>query len=151
VQLPIRGELAHFHEDPALGHERVHQRANAPRVGLSCRLGRSAVRKRADEKRRFWKIGHLASKVGIALARRLHQLCERTVLIKRPPFGGHVTARFRGGLSTSDFLVPVNWVQYSPEGLAQLAPVVDALAEAEDLPAHARAVRVRLGEEGGAA
>jgi histidinol dehydrogenase len=58
------------------------------------------------------------------------------------PTGG--TARFAGGLRTDDFLVPVNWVQYSPGGLAALAPVVDALAEAEDLPAHARAVRARL-------
>jgi histidinol dehydrogenase len=62
------------------------------------------------------------------------------------PTGG--AARFRGGLSTSDFLVPVNWVQYSAEGLAQLAPVVDALAEAENLPAHARAVRVRTDDAG---
>jgi histidinol dehydrogenase len=54
------------------------------------------------------------------------------------------TARFTGGLSTSDFLVPVNWVQYSREGLATLAPVVAALGEAEDLPAHVRAVKVRL-------
>jgi histidinol dehydrogenase len=62
------------------------------------------------------------------------------------PTGG--SARFRGGLSTTDFLVPVNWVQYSSEGLAQLAPVVDALAAAEDLPAHARAVRARVGDAG---
>jgi histidinol dehydrogenase len=58
------------------------------------------------------------------------------------PTGG--TARFTGGLSTSDFLVPVNWVQYSHKGLAALAPVVAALGEAEDLPAHVRAVQVRL-------
>jgi histidinol dehydrogenase len=64
------------------------------------------------------------------------------------PTGG--TARFTGGLSTSDFLVPVNWVQYSREGLAALAPVVAALGEAEDLPAHVRAVQVRLGEGGAA-
>ena len=62
------------------------------------------------------------------------------------PTGG--SARFRGGLSTSDFLLPINWVQYSPAGLAQLAPVVDALAAAEDLPAHARAVRARVGDGG---
>jgi histidinol dehydrogenase len=58
------------------------------------------------------------------------------------PTGG--TARFTGGLTTSDFMVPVNWVEYSPEALADLAPVVDALSTAEDLPAHARAVRMRL-------
>ncbi len=60
------------------------------------------------------------------------------------------TARFTGGLRTDDFLVPVNWVAYDRESLADLAPVVYALGEAEDLPAHARAAFVRLdGEEGG--
>jgi histidinol dehydrogenase len=58
------------------------------------------------------------------------------------PTGG--TARFTGGLSTEDFLVRVNWVEYGREALAGLAPTVDALARAEDLPAHARAVRARL-------
>jgi histidinol dehydrogenase len=58
------------------------------------------------------------------------------------PTGG--TARFTGGLRTDDFFVPVNWVQYTPESLAGLAPVVDALGAAEDLPAHVRAVRIRL-------
>ena len=58
------------------------------------------------------------------------------------PTGG--TARFTGGLRTDDFLVPVNWVAYDREALADLAPVVDALGDAEDLPAHARAARVRL-------
>jgi histidinol dehydrogenase len=58
------------------------------------------------------------------------------------PTGG--TARFTGGLSTEDFLVRVNWVEYGREALAGLAPTVDALATAEDLPAHARAVRARL-------
>lgn len=65
------------------------------------------------------------------------------------PTGG--TARFTGGLSTSDFLVPVNWVEYSRRGLAALAPVVAALGEAEDLPAHVRAVEVRLEGGGGRA
>lgn len=58
------------------------------------------------------------------------------------PTGG--TARFAGGLSTEDFVVRVNWVEYGREALADLLPVVDALAEAEDLPAHAAAVRARL-------
>lgn len=61
------------------------------------------------------------------------------------PTGG--TARFAGGLRTDDFLVPINWVEYDRAELADLAPVVDALGEVEDLPAHAHAVRVRL--EGG--
>ena len=54
------------------------------------------------------------------------------------------TARFAGGLSTSSFLVPVNWVEYDEAALAALAPSVQALADAEDLPAHGRAVAVRL-------
>ena len=58
------------------------------------------------------------------------------------PTGG--TARFTGGLRTDDFFVPVNWVQYTRDALADLADVVEALGAAEDLPAHVRAVRVRL-------
>ena len=54
------------------------------------------------------------------------------------------TARFNGGLSTTSFLVPVNWVAYDEDALADLAPTVDAFAAAEDLPAHARAVQIRL-------
>ena len=57
------------------------------------------------------------------------------------------TARFAGGLSTASFLVPVNWVEYDDEALAELAPSVMTLSAAEDLPAHGRAVTVRL--EGG--
>jgi histidinol dehydrogenase len=58
------------------------------------------------------------------------------------PTGG--TARFTGGLRTDDFLVPINWVEYSRAALAALEPVVAALGEAENLPAHVRAVRARL-------
>ncbi|MBW3619352.1 MAG: histidinol dehydrogenase [Actinobacteria bacterium] len=54
------------------------------------------------------------------------------------------TARFSGGLSTSSYLVPVNWVEYDQTALERLAPSVRTLAAAEDLPAHARAVDVRL-------
>lgn len=57
------------------------------------------------------------------------------------PTGG--TARFTGGLRTDDFLVPVNWLEYSPEALRVWAPVVEALGAAEDLPAHVRAVEAR--------
>jgi histidinol dehydrogenase len=60
------------------------------------------------------------------------------------------TARFRGGLTTSSFLVPVNVVEYDAAALRDLAPSVRALATAEDLPAHWRAVEVRLEAEGGA-
>ncbi|MDQ3973667.1 MAG: histidinol dehydrogenase, partial [Actinomycetota bacterium] len=58
------------------------------------------------------------------------------------PTGG--SARFTGGLRTDDFLVPVNWVQHDARSLAALEPVVAALGEAEDLPAHVRALRARL-------
>jgi histidinol dehydrogenase len=54
------------------------------------------------------------------------------------------TARFTGGLRTDDFMVPINVVEYTAEALADLAPVVEALGAAEDLPAHVRAVRARL-------
>jgi histidinol dehydrogenase len=54
------------------------------------------------------------------------------------------TARFRGGLTTSSFLVPVNFVEYDDAALAELAGSVRVLAEAEHLPAHWRAVEVRL-------
>lgn len=54
------------------------------------------------------------------------------------------TARFSGGLRTDDFLVPINWVEYDRDSLAALSGVVDVLAAEEDLPAHARAVRIRL-------
>ncbi len=57
------------------------------------------------------------------------------------------TARFRGGLTTASFLVPVNVVEYDAEALRELAPSVRALAMAEDLPAHWRAVEVRLAGE----
>jgi histidinol dehydrogenase len=60
------------------------------------------------------------------------------------------TARFAGGLSTSSFLVPVNWVEYDEDALAGLAPSVMALSQAEDLPAHGRAVAVRLDSDGAA-
>jgi len=57
------------------------------------------------------------------------------------------TARFRGGLTTSSFLVPVNFVEYDREALIELADSVRVLSDAEHLPAHWRAVEVRL--EGG--
>jgi len=57
-----------------------------------------------------------------------------------PTSGG---ARTRGGLSTADF-VRCSSVQYiSAAGLRSLGPVVAALADAEGLVAHRRAVEVR--------
>lgn len=54
------------------------------------------------------------------------------------------TARFTGGLRTDDFFVPINVVQYTRDGLADLAGVVEAMGTAENLPAHVRAVQARL-------
>lgn len=56
------------------------------------------------------------------------------------------TARFAAGLSTHTFLRPVNVVEYSAEALREIAPAVVRLADAEQLPAHGEAIRVRLGE-----
>jgi histidinol dehydrogenase len=61
------------------------------------------------------------------------------------------TARFTGGLTTASYLVPVNYVEVTRDALADLAPSVRQLAAAEDLPAHARAVDVRLEGEHAAA
>ncbi|MEX0705202.1 MAG: histidinol dehydrogenase [Nitriliruptoraceae bacterium] len=54
------------------------------------------------------------------------------------------TARFTGGLTTASFMVTVNHVTYDAESLAELAPTVETLARAENLPAHWRAVEARL-------
>lgn len=54
------------------------------------------------------------------------------------------TARFSSGLSTHSFLRAVQVAEFDRDGLAAAAPTVAALARAEDLPAHARAVEVRL-------
>ena len=52
-------------------------------------------------------------------------------------------ARTRGGLSVSDFVKCSSTQQISRAGLRTLAPVVSAMARAEGLEAHARAVEVR--------
>jgi len=57
-----------------------------------------------------------------------------------PTSGG---AQSRGGLSTSDFMRVASVQQLSRDGLRRLAPVVAALADAEGLVAHRRAVEVR--------
>jgi histidinol dehydrogenase len=54
------------------------------------------------------------------------------------------TARHASGLSVQTFLKGVHLVEYSAEALAEVAPHVLALAEAEDLPAHGAAVAARL-------
>jgi histidinol dehydrogenase len=62
------------------------------------------------------------------------------------PTGG--TARHTGGLSVLSFLRGVHVVECSAAALAAAAPHIDALGRAEDLPAHAAAVRVRVPREG---
>jgi histidinol dehydrogenase len=54
------------------------------------------------------------------------------------------TARHSSGLSVQSFLKGVHLVEYTHEALAEVAPHVLALADAEDLPAHGAAVSVRL-------
>jgi histidinol dehydrogenase len=55
------------------------------------------------------------------------------------PTGGF--ARSVGGLGLETFLKPVTIQRLTPEGLARLRPVVEALAAAEGMAAHAAAVR----------
>lgn len=52
-------------------------------------------------------------------------------------------ARFRGGLSTADFVKMISVQQLSREGLEQIAPAVVTLAKAEGLKAHAQSIQVR--------
>lgn len=52
-------------------------------------------------------------------------------------------SRARGGLSVSDFVKCSSTQEISRAGLKSLAPVVSAMARAEGLEAHARAVEVR--------
>jgi histidinol dehydrogenase len=54
-------------------------------------------------------------------------------------------ARFRGGLSVLDFVKLISVQNLSRSGLRQIAPVVEALAQAEGLAAHAQSIRARCG------
>jgi histidinol dehydrogenase len=58
------------------------------------------------------------------------------------------SARFSGALRVDDFCRHVHAVVVPPEGLAQVAPHVEALADYEGLPAHAESVRMRAHEAG---
>jgi histidinol dehydrogenase len=55
------------------------------------------------------------------------------------PTGGW--ARSVGGLGLETFLKPITTQRLTAEGLARVRPVVEALAAAEGMPAHAEAVR----------
>jgi histidinol dehydrogenase len=61
------------------------------------------------------------------------------------------TARFASGLSTLDFLRTVQVAEFDRDALAAAAPTVTAIAAAEGLPAHGRAVTARLEPREGAA
>jgi histidinol dehydrogenase len=63
------------------------------------------------------------------------------------PTGG--TARHTSGLSVLSFLRGMHVVECSGPALAAAAPHIDALGGAEDLPAHAAAVRARVPRNGG--
>ena len=52
-------------------------------------------------------------------------------------------ARFRGGLSVLDFVKIITVQQLSARGLKKIAPIIECLADAEGLPAHANSIRVR--------
>ncbi len=58
------------------------------------------------------------------------------------PTGG--MARVRGGLSVNDFVKLITVQEYTAEGIAELGPPAELLAEAEGLVGHAEAIRVRL-------
>ena len=62
------------------------------------------------------------------------------------PTGG--CARLSSGLSVQSFLRGVHVVEYDQQALAGVAGHIDALAGAEDLPAHAAAVRIRQRGDG---
>jgi histidinol dehydrogenase len=61
------------------------------------------------------------------------------------PTGG--SARWSSGLGVADFVKRIYVSGLELSSLERLAGHVDALAEAEGLPAHARAVRIRLGQD----
>ena len=59
------------------------------------------------------------------------------------PTGG--AARFRGGLSVLDFVKLISVQRLSRPGLRGILPVVESLADAEGLRAHAESMRARFG------
>ena len=61
------------------------------------------------------------------------------------PTGGQ--ARFSSGLGVSTFLRPQQVIRYDREGLREVRGHIEALAAAEDLPAHAAAVTARFAAE----
>lgn len=60
------------------------------------------------------------------------------------PTGG--AARFSSALGVSDFLRRTSLLRYTPAAMARAAPLIDTLARAEGLDAHARSALIRLEE-----
>jgi histidinol dehydrogenase len=58
------------------------------------------------------------------------------------PTGG--AARFRGGLNVLDFVKLISVQRLSRPGLRRIAPVIESLANAEELRAHAESIRLRV-------
>ncbi|TXB66342.1 histidinol dehydrogenase [Phaeodactylibacter luteus] len=56
-------------------------------------------------------------------------------------------ARSYSGVSLDSFIKKITFQELTPQGLQQLGPAVQRMAEAEQLSAHARAVAVRLNAE----
>jgi histidinol dehydrogenase len=53
-------------------------------------------------------------------------------------------ARSYSGVSVDSFLKKITFQQLSPQGLKNIGPAVELMAEAEGLRAHAKAVSIRL-------
>ncbi|MBS1557252.1 MAG: histidinol dehydrogenase [Bacteroidetes bacterium] len=53
-------------------------------------------------------------------------------------------AKSGGGISLDSFMKYITFQQLTPQGLQTLEPTVTAMAEAEQLPGHAEAVKIRL-------
>lgn len=58
------------------------------------------------------------------------------------------TARFSSGLNVDTFLKKTNFISYTPEALAEVAPLLTHFAAVEGFDAHAEAVRIRMEERG---
>jgi len=56
-------------------------------------------------------------------------------------------ARFASGLSVLDFMKRTSFLQCNAAALGAIGPAAVALADAEGLPAHARSVALRLGQD----
>jgi histidinol dehydrogenase len=52
-------------------------------------------------------------------------------------------ARFSSGLTCRSFTRAVHFIEYDEEGLADIGPKVEVFADAESLPGHRDAIRIR--------